>query len=118
MCEEYIYEDKTCVYLLCCRGCLFQQKVCKAVNSLIHFLKGAEEVNSVTALIGIANELGVKFLVTLQGNASFLLIIGVHELFKGVVELLDALVGHPLDAVAPVLIDTDGAVTININCSE
>jgi len=80
--------------------------------------QGSEEVASVALLIGVSDELGVQLLVTGQGDATGLLVLIVEELLVGSIQLADGLVGHPLDAVCPVLVDSNGAVTVNINSSE
>lgn len=72
----------------------------------------------VAVLIGVADELGVQFLVTGKGDASGLLVFLVEELVVGSIELSNGLVGHPLDTVCPVFVDSYAAVTIDINSSE
>jgi len=80
--------------------------------------QGSEEVASVALLIGVSDELGVQLLVTGQGDATGLLVLIVEELLVGSIQLADGLVGHPLDAVCPVLVDSNSAVTVYVNSSE
>lgn len=78
-------------------------------------LEGAKEEASVASLVRVANEVGVKLLVTFKGDSSLLLVIIVQKLVISIIELLDGLVGHPLNTVASEFVDSNGAVTININ---
>jgi len=80
--------------------------------------QGSEEVACVAALIGVSDELSVQLLVTGQGDATGLLVLIVEELLVGSIQLSDGLVGHPLDAVCPVLVDPNSAVTVYVNSSE
>jgi hypothetical protein len=80
--------------------------------------QGSEEVASVALLIGVADELSVQLLVTGKGDATGLPVLIVEELLVGSIQLSNGLVGHPLDAVCPVLVDSNSAVTVNINSSE
>jgi len=80
--------------------------------------QGSEEVASVALLIGVADELSVQLLVTGKGDSTGLLVLIVEELLVGSIQLSNGLVGHPLDAVCPVLVDSNSAVTVNINSSE
>jgi len=84
----------------------------------LEFWQGSEEVASVALLIRVANELGIKLLVTGEGDASSLLVLLVEELVVRSIELSNGLVGHPLDTVCPVFIDSYTAITIDINSSE
>jgi hypothetical protein len=80
--------------------------------------QGSEEVASIALLIGVTDELSVELLVTGEGDAAGLLVFIVEELLVGGIQLSNGLVGHPLDAVGSVFIDSNSAVTVNINGSE
>jgi len=80
--------------------------------------QGSEEVASVALLIGVADELSVQLLVTGKGDSTGLLVLIVEELLVGSIQLSNGLVGHPLDAVCPVLVDSNSAVTIDIDGPE
>ena len=81
------------------------------LDDLVQFLQGAEQVAGVGVLVGVADELGVELLVAVQGDAALLLVVLVHQLVEGLVELADGLVGHPVHAVDPELVNADVAVT-------
>jgi len=73
--------------------------------------KGAEKVDGVAALVGVADELSVQLLVTSKGDASSLLVVIVEQLFVGGIEFTNALVGHPVHAVNSEFGKANGTVT-------
>ena len=81
-------------------------------------MQRSEEVAGVAVLIGVADELSVEFLVPLQGDPAGLLVVGRHQLLVGVVQLLDAFVRHPVDAIEAVLVGADGAVAVDVDGAE
>merc|ERR1712037_762311 len=87
---------------------------------LVDDLKGAKQVDCWAFLVGVADELGVQFLVAGKSDTSNLLVFVkiVEQLVVGGIKVSDALVGHPVDAVNPEFGQTNGTVTININRSE
>jgi hypothetical protein len=82
---------------------------------LVDDLKGAKQVDCWAFLVGVADELGVQFLVAGKSDTSNLLVFVVEQLVVGGIKVSDALVGHPVDAVNPEFGQTNGTVTININ---
>merc|ERR550532_2545355 len=85
---------------------------------LVDDLKGAEQIDSWAGLVGVANELGVQFLVAGKSDTSNLLVFVVEQLVVGGIKVSDALVGHPVDAVNPEFGQTNGTVTVNVNRSK
>merc|ERR1712008_505737 len=82
---------------------------------LVDDLKGAEQVDSWAFLVGVADELGVQFLVAGKSDTSNLLVFVVEQRVVGGIKVSDALVGHPVDAVNPEFGQTNGTVTVYVN---
>merc|ERR1712001_608525 len=85
------------------------------IHSLFDHREGTEKVDGGAALVGVADELGVQLLVAGKGDASGLLVVVIEQFCVGIIEFLDAFVGHPVDAVYPEFSKADSAITVNIN---
>jgi len=90
----------------------------RMLNGDLELWQRSEEVAGVALLVGVADELSVELLVTGEGDASVLLVLSVQELVERSIQVSNGPVGHPLDAVSSVLVDSNSAVTVNINSSE
>ena len=73
---------------------------------LLQSWQRAEEVAGNTGLVGVAEELGVKVLVSLQGE-----VLALGDLLKCLVQAGYVRVGHAGHAVISELLDADGAIT-------
>ena len=85
---------------------------------LIEFLQRSEEITRVAVLVGVPDELRVQLLVAVEGDPAVLLVLCREQLLVSFVELLDALVGHAVDAVEAVLVGADAAVAVNVDRPE
>merc|ERR1712018_1088711 len=83
----------------------------RRIHSLFDHSEGTEKAHG-----GVANELGVQLLVAGKGDATGLLVVVIEQFCVGIV--LDAFVGHPVDAVYPEFSKADSAITINVNSFE
>jgi len=90
----------------------------RRIHSLFDHREGTEKVDGGAALVGVANELGVQLLVAGKGDASGLFVVVIEQFCVGIIEFLDAFVGHPVDAVYPEFSKADSAITINVNSFE
>merc|ERR1712001_167067 len=85
------------------------------IHSLFDHREGTEKVDGGASLVGVANELGVQLLVAGKGDASGLFVVVIEQFCVGIIEFLDAFVGHPVDAVYPEFSRADSAITIYVN---
>merc|ERR1712001_178610 len=88
------------------------------IHSLFDHREGTEKVDGGASLVGVANELGVQLLVAGKGDASGLFVVVIEQFCVGIIEFLDAFVGHPVHTVYSEFGKANSAIAVNINSSE
>jgi len=87
----------------------------ECLGYLFNNLEWAEQVVGRGLLVLTSDELGIQFLVTGEVDATGLLVVLTAQLIVGSIDLSNISEGGPGDAVKPVLINTDHAVTVDVN---
>lgn len=79
------------------------------------FWDGAVQEDGRALLILVTHELGVHFLVSLQGDSTALVVFVVDELVVGFIDQLDVIQSNSGDAVVTVLFYADEAVGVDVH---
>lgn len=79
------------------------------------FWDGAVQVDGRALVALVTQELGVQFLVSLQGDSTALVVFVADELVVGIIDLLDVIQSNSGDAVVTVLFYADQTVVVDVH---